>query len=51
MPGIIELMDKVATDAEIENPDKKNFEMMDSQVGSLLHQSIGRIRESLNINS
>jgi hypothetical protein len=51
MPDIIVLMDKVATDAEIENPHKKNFAMMDSQVGSLLHESIGRIKESLNIDS
>jgi hypothetical protein len=51
MPDIIGQMDKVATDLETANPYKKNFDMMDSMLGSLQHVSIDKLKESLNINS
>ena len=49
-PTIVGQMDKVATDVEIENPHKKNFEMMDSMLGSLQHVTIDKLKEGLNIN-
>jgi len=50
-PSIVGQMDKVATEEEIENPNKKNFELMDSMLGSLQHVSIDKLKESLNISS
>lgn len=50
-PSIVGQMDKVATESEIENPHKKNFDMMFAQLNNLVHEDMDKVIESLNINS